>query len=158
MKTQLCIQKAQLNQYGGMCKLQLGPFNLSLAMFPFPFYPQQGTAPSDALFPGNRPSPPPLVTPVSALSLPALWPLLLLGFTVAVCFSSAGRGLCSAKMSNVKGVQAWVRDPAHTLWHFQMAWNGWRGVKWKNREKKKKNTFPEEKGWTWRGVKCASDL
>lgn len=66
MKTQLRIQRALRNRYGGMCELRLGPFNPSLAMLPLPLYPQHGTAPSDALFPGNQPSPPPLVTPVSA--------------------------------------------------------------------------------------------
>lgn len=142
MKTQLRIQKALHNRYGGMCELRLGPFNPSLAMLPLPLYPQHGTAPSDALFPGNRPSPPPLVTPVSA---PPSCPMASAPVRIYSLFAPpppAGRGLRSAKMSNVKGALARARDPARTLTLPD-------GLKWLERsqveKKKEKNPHSQER-------------
>lgn len=80
---------------------------------------------------------PPLVTPVSALpscpmaSAPVrIYCRCLLPLT--------GRGLCSAKMSNVKGVLAPVCDPACTLTHPD-------GLKWLERGQVKKEKTHSQK-------------
>lgn len=144
---QLCFHETLLNPFGVMHKLNLGPFNLSLCMFPFPFYPQHDTAPSDVLFPGNGPTLFPLLLQ-SQLSHPALWPLHLLGFTIRSSFVPlAGRGPCSAEMSNVKGVlmQLW---PACTLTHP----DGW---KWLEGGQAKRKKHSQKKGMN---TECAPDL
>lgn len=105
----------------------------------------------DVLFPGNRPSLLPLLLQ-DRLSLPALWPLLLLGFTVAACFPSP------VEVSALPRCRMWKEFwhecvTLHALWHIQMARNGWRGAK-----QKKKKAFPKKEGWTCKGVKFVSDL
>lgn len=94
-----------------------------------PFYPQHGTAPSDVLFPGNRPSLLPLLLPVSALPSCPMASAPILGFTVAVCFPSPVG--VSALPRCQKGVLARECDPARTLTHPD-------GLKWLERGQVKK--------------------
>lgn len=83
------------------------PFNLFLFKFPFPFYPHNAIAPNYVLFPGNRTnSLSSLFTLLSAL-LSALCPLLFDSIYCRCYFAPlTDRGLCSAKMSILKGVLA----------------------------------------------------
>lgn len=133
MKTQLRIQWTSLNRFRGMCKLHLSRFNLSLAMFPFFLSPTRQCT-KWCFVSRQQTVSPPLVTPVSALpSCPmASAPIRIYGCCL---LPLAGRGLCSAEMSVVRGVLARVCDPASTLTHPD-------GLKWlergqvKRREKK----------------------
>lgn len=105
MKTQLCIHKVLHNQFGEMCKLHLGPFNLSIAMFLF----IPNTALHQVMFcfqaTDRRSSP-----CYSSLGSPFL-PYGLCSYIRIYCrclLSLAGRGLCSAKMSKrSSGTRVW---------------------------------------------------
>lgn len=60
---------------------------------------------------------PPLVTPDSALPSCPMASAPIRIYCLCGFIPLAGRGLCSAQMSNMKGVLAWLCNPARTLTH-----------------------------------------
>lgn len=140
IKTQLCFHETLLNPFGVMRKLHLSPFNLSLCVFPFPFYPQHATAPSDVLFPGNGPTLFPLLLQ-SQLSHPALWPLHLLGFTVGA--------LSLPSPIEVPALPRRQRSSDATLAGVHSDTSRWLEMVGGWPSKKGKKTFPEERDERW---------
>lgn len=132
----------------GLIRMLLGPSNISLCTFPFLFYPQHATAPSDVLFPGNRLSLLPLLLQ-SQLSLPALWPLLLLGFTVgAVSFPSP------VEVPALPRSQMWKSSDV-TLARTHFDTSRWLEMVGGQPSEKKKRNIPRRKGMN---TERASDL
>lgn len=86
---------------------------------------------------------PPLVTPVSALPSCPMASAPIRIYCRSRFILLASRGPCSAEKSNAK--EFWRDSGPHTLWHIQMAGNGWRAAKWKEKKHSQKK---RDEHWT----------
>lgn len=144
IKTQLCFHKTLLNPFG----TSSWPFQSIPLHVPFSFLSPTRHCTKWCFVSRQRTDSPPLVTPVSALPSCPMASAPIRIYCQSSFIPLAGRGPCSAKMSNVKGVltQLW---PARTLIHS----DGWKWLEGSQVKREKKHS--QKKGTN---LACASEV